>query len=64
MRSSTGQPIYPSLVDTVTLTVHLSGSWVRPSPTTYTGPSPCEALILSQANTWQESSTVKGAVGV
>ena len=56
---STGQPIYPSLVDAVTL--GFGYRFTSALPHQVRGTIELRALVLSQANTWQESSTVKAA---
>ena len=53
---STGEPIYPSLVDTVT--VHFGYHFASKLPHDVKGTIQLRALVLSKSDTWQEVSTV------
>ena len=53
---STGEPIYPSLVDTVT--VHFGYQFASKLPHDVKGTIQLRALVLSKTDTWQEVSTV------
>ncbi len=54
--ASTGQPIYPSLVDTVAMKFHYTFS--SRLPHRVHGTIEFRALLLSQADTWQNVSTI------
>jgi hypothetical protein len=56
---TTGQPIYPSLVDTVTLQFRYR--FASALPHHITGTVELKALLLSTTNTWQELAVVKPA---
>ncbi len=55
-RVGTGDPIYPSLIDTVTL--RFAYRLVSALPHQTTGTIEMRALILSESDTWKEASTV------
>jgi hypothetical protein len=58
-RLTTGQPIYPNLVDTVTLS--FAYHFASPLPHHVTGTISLKALLLSKTNTWQQLAVVKAA---
>jgi hypothetical protein len=56
---TTGQPIYPSLVDTVSL--QFQYHFTSPLPHHITGTIELKTLLLSQTNTWQQLSVLETA---